>query len=150
MRSSGRLFFGVDGISSPTGVLALGFGRRLSTEPRAYLYIHVPAAILAQSGYVMMAAAGLVYLIWRIKLADMALQCAAPVGATLTFLALVTGSIWGKPTWGTWWEWDARLTSTLVLLFLYTGVMALRSAMEGGRSSAVLPRCASWYDKFAR
>ncbi len=106
------------------------------------MYIHVPAAILAQSGYMMMAVAGAVFLIWRMKLADVALQCAAPIGATLTFLALVTGAIWGKPTWGTWWVWDARLTSTLILFFLYIGVMALRSAMQGresvGRATAML------------
>jgi heme exporter protein C len=106
------------------------------------MYIHVPAAILAQSCYAMMAFAGGVYLIWRIKLADIALQCALPIGASITFLALITGSIWGKPTWGTWWVWDARLTSTLVLMFLYIGIMALRSAMENresaGRASAIL------------
>ena len=106
------------------------------------MYIHVPAAILSQSAYAMMAFAGGVFLIWRIKLADIALQCAAPIGASITFLALVTGSIWGKPTWGTWWVWDARLTSTLVLLFLYIGIMALRAAMENresaGRATALL------------
>jgi len=106
------------------------------------MYIHVPAAIVAQSAYGMMAIAGGVYLVWRIKLADIAMQCAAPIGASITFLALVTGSIWGKPTWGTWWVWDARLTSTLVLFFLYLGVMALRAAMENressGRATAVL------------
>jgi heme exporter protein C len=106
------------------------------------MYIHVPASILAQSAYMMMAGAAVVYLVWKIKLADIALQCAAPIGASVTFLALATGSIWGRPTWGTWWEWDARLTSTLVLLFLYIGAMALRSAMENresaGRATAVL------------
>ncbi len=106
------------------------------------MYIHVPSAILAQSCYMMMAAAGAVYLIWRIKLAEVALQCAAPIGASVTFLALVTGSIWGKPTWGTWWEWDARMTSTLVLLFLFIGVIALRSAIESresaGRATSIL------------
>jgi len=106
------------------------------------IFIHVPAAVLGQSIYMMMAAAGAVYLIWRIKLADMALQCAAPIGASITFLALVTGAIWGKPTWGTWWVWDARLTSTLVLLFLFLGVIALRAAMDSresaGRATAVL------------
>lgn len=106
------------------------------------MYIHVPSSILAQSSYMMMATAAAVFLIWRIKLADIALQCAAPIGASLTFLALVTGSIWGKPTWGTWWIWDARLTSTLVLLFLFIGIIALRSAMEtresAGRASSIL------------
>ncbi len=106
------------------------------------MYIHVPAAFLAQSGYVMMAVAAAVYLIWNMKLADMAVKTVAPLGASITFLALVTGAIWGKPTWGTWWVWDARLTSTLVLFFLYLGVIALRSAMEeratAGKACAIL------------
>jgi heme exporter protein C len=106
------------------------------------MYIHVPAAILAQSGYMMMAAAGAVFLVWRIKLADVAMQTIAPLGASITFLALVTGAIWGKPTWGTWWVWDARLTSTLVLFFLYIGMIALRSALgrqaTAGRACAIL------------
>lgn len=106
------------------------------------MYIHVPAAILAQSGYVMMAGAAAVFLIWRIKLADMAVQAIAPLGASITFLALITGAIWGKPTWGTWWVWDARLTSTLVLFFLYVGILALRSALDrqatAGRACAIL------------
>ena len=94
------------------------------------MYIHVPAAILAQSGYVMMACAAAVYLIWQMKLADMAVAAIAPLGASITFLALITGAIWGKPTWGTYWVWDARLTSTLVLFFLYIGMIALRSASQ--------------------
>ena len=133
------------GILLVTGIIwALGFVPQDYQQGHSarIMYIHVPAAILAQSGYMMMAVAGAVFLIWRIKLADVALQCAAPIGATLTFLALVTGAIWGKPTWGTWWVWDARLTSTLILFFLYIGVMALRSAMEGrgsvGRATAML------------
>ena len=106
------------------------------------MYIHVPAAILAQSGYVMMAGAASVYLIWQMKLADMAVKAIAPLGASITFLALVTGAIWGKPTWGTYWVWDARLTSTLVLFFLYIGMIALRSALQGqataGKACAIL------------
>ena len=106
------------------------------------MYIHVPAAILAQTGYAMMAVAATIFLVWRIKLADMAIHAVAPLGASITFLALVTGAIWGKPTWGTWWVWDARLTSTLVLFFLFLGVIALRSAMErhnnSGRACAIL------------
>lgn len=106
------------------------------------MYIHVPAAILAQSGYMMMAAAAAVFLIWRIKMADVALKTVAPLGASITFLALVTGAIWGKPTWGTWWVWDARLTSTLILFFLYLGVIALRAALDrqatAGRACAIL------------
>ncbi len=106
------------------------------------MYIHVPAAAVAQNAYVMMAVAAAVFLVWRIKLADMAVQAIAPVGASITFLALMTGAIWGKPTWGTWWIWDARLTSTLVLFFLYIGMMALRAAMvrqsNAGRACAIL------------
>lgn len=106
------------------------------------MYMHVPASILAQSSYMMMATAGAVFLIWRIKIADVAVQCMAPIGASITFLALITGSIWGKPMWGTWWVWDARLTSTLVLFFLFVGIIALRNAMENrnsaGRATAIL------------
>jgi heme exporter protein C len=106
------------------------------------MYMHVPASILAQSSYMMMATAGAIFLIWRIKLADVAVQCIAPIGASITFLALITGAIWGKPMWGTWWVWDARLTSTLVLFFLFVGIIALRSAMENrdsaGRATAIL------------
>ncbi|MCW4149669.1 heme ABC transporter permease [Halomonas sp. 18H] len=99
------------------------------------IYVHVPAALLAQSIYVTMAVAGLVFLVWRIKLADMAATAMAPLGAAMTFLALFSGAVWGVPTWGTWWQWDARLTSMLLLLFLYFGVLALRGAL-GGRQSA--------------
>jgi heme exporter protein C len=106
------------------------------------MYMHVPASILAQSSYLMMASAGVVFLIWRIKLADVAVQAMAPIGASITFLALASGSIWGKPMWGTWWVWDARLTSTLVLFFLFVGIIALRSAMDNrnsaGRAIAIL------------
>ena len=71
------------------------------------IYIHVPAAFLAQSCYVMLAVAGAVGLIWKMKIADVAVQCAAPIGAWMTFVALLTGAVWGKPTWGAWWVWDA-------------------------------------------
>ena len=97
------------------------------------IYIHVPAAILAQSGYLLMALAGGIGLIWRIKLAEMVAKSCAPIGASFTFLALVTGAIWGKPTWGTWWVWDARLTSELILLFLYLGFMALVESIDDVR-----------------
>lgn len=106
------------------------------------IYIHVPSAILAQSCFMMMATAGFVSLVWKMKLADMFVKAAAPVGASITFLALLTGAVWGKPTWGTWWVWDARLTSMLILLFLYFGVMALQAAIEdavaAGKACAVL------------
>lgn len=94
------------------------------------IYIHVPAAVVALAGYYVMAIAGAISLIWRMKMADVAMRATAPVGAALTFIALVTGSIWGKPTWGTWWVWDARITSMLILMFLYLGVIALYEAYE--------------------
>jgi len=106
------------------------------------IYIHVPAAVVALAGYYVMAIAGAVHLIWKMKIADMAMMAAAPVGAALTFIALVTGSIWGKPTWGAWWVWDARITSMLILLFLYLGVIALYEAYDNkaaaSRACAVL------------
>ena len=100
------------------------------------IYIHVPAAFLAQSCYLLMAVAGLVGLVWKMKLADVALQQAAPIGAWMTAIALLTGAIWGKPTWGTYWVWDARLTSMLILLFLYFGVIALGNAISNRDSAA--------------
>ena len=99
------------------------------------IYIHVPAALLAQSAYMMMAVAGAVYLIWRMKMAAWVAKVIAPVGAAFCLIALLTGAIWGKPTWGTWWVWDARLTSMLMLLCLYFGVMALQQAMESEEAS---------------
>ena len=100
------------------------------------IYIHVPAAVVALAGYYVMAIAGAVSLIWRMKMADIAMKSAAPVGAALTFIALVTGAIWGKPTWGTWWVWDARITSMLILLFLYLGVVALYEAYDNKEAAA--------------
>ncbi|HSM22199.1 MAG: heme ABC transporter permease CcmC [Achromobacter sp.] len=106
------------------------------------IYFHVPSAWLSQFGYVVMASAAAVGLVWRIKLAHAVAAACAPIGASFTAVALATGSIWGKPMWGTWWVWDARLTSTLVLLFLYFGYMALRAAIDdenrADRASALL------------
>ena len=89
------------------------------------IYIHVPSAWMSLFIYIVMALAGAIGLIWRIKLAEIMAISSASVGASFTFIALVTGSLWGKPMWGTWWVWDARLTSELILLFLYLGVMGL-------------------------
>ncbi len=100
------------------------------------IYIHVPSAILAQSCYMLMAVAGAIGLIWKMKVADMVAKSCAPIGATMAILALATGAIWGKPTWGSWWVWDARLTSMLILLFLYLGVVALHSAIESEATAA--------------
>ncbi len=105
-------------------------------------YIHVPMATLAMGCYAMMACFSAGYLIWKIKIADMIAKSCAPIGASVTAVALVTGSLWGIPTWGTWWIWDARLTSTLIMLFLYGGIIALRGAFDsidsGARACAVL------------
>lgn len=100
------------------------------------IYVHVPAAWMSLFVYVVMAGAAAVGLVWRIKLAEIVAISSAPIGASFTFLALVTGSLWGKPMWGTWWVWDARLTSELILLFLYLGVMALYSAVEDKRTAS--------------
>jgi heme exporter protein C len=106
------------------------------------MYIHVPSAWMSLFVYVTMAAAGACALVWKVKLAEIVLRASAPLGASFTFLALATGAIWGKPMWGTWWVWDARLTSELVLLFLYLGVIALAGAIDdrrvGARAAAVL------------
>ena len=94
------------------------------------MYVHVPSAWMAMQIYAFMAVASLVGLVWRHALADLAAKAAAPLGAGMTLVALATGSLWGQPMWGTWWVWDARLTSMLVLLFLYLGYMALWSGMD--------------------
>jgi heme exporter protein C len=106
------------------------------------VYVHAPVAIMSLQVYVVMAAAAAVGVIWRIKLAHAAAAACAPIGAWFTAAALATGSIYGKPMWGTWWEWDPRLTSELVLLFLYLGYMALRASFDdiqrADRASAIL------------
>ncbi|MEQ8230944.1 MAG: heme ABC transporter permease [Gammaproteobacteria bacterium] len=125
-------------------LMAWGLYGGLVTAPADYqqgdsfriIYIHVPSAWMSLFVYMCMAGAGAVALIWRIKLAEIWLRASAPLGASFTFLALVTGAIWGKPMWGTWWVWDARLTSELILLFLYLGIMALDNAIEDRRTAA--------------
>ncbi len=100
------------------------------------IFIHVPSAWMSLFIYGVMAVAAFVALVWRMKLAEIvAIEC-APIGAAFTFITLVTGSLWGKPMWGTWWTWDARLTSELVLLFLYMGVIGLYHAFEDPRRGA--------------
>ncbi len=94
------------------------------------LYVHVPNAWLSQFVYGVMFVAAFGTLVWRHPLADVAAKAAAPLGATFTTLALFTGSLWGRPTWGTFWEWDGRMTSTLILLFIYLGIIALWRAFE--------------------
>lgn len=100
------------------------------------MYVHVPSAWVSLFGYVFMAGAGLTALVWRVKVAEAVSIAAAPVGAWFTVITLATGSLWGRPMWGTWWEWDPRLTSELVLLFLYLGVIALYNAVPDRRKAA--------------
>ncbi len=106
------------------------------------IYMHAPSAWMSLMVYTTMAVAAAVALIWRMKVAHAVAASCAPIGASFTIAALVTGSLWGEPMWGTWWEWDPRLTSELILLFLYLGYMGLRGAIEdpqrADRTSAVL------------
>jgi heme exporter protein C len=131
-------------------MLAIGAWGGLVLAPPDYqqgdafriIYVHVPSAYLSMLIYVTMAVAGAIGLIWRIKLAHAVAASCAPIGASFTFAALVTGAVWGKPMWGTYWEWDPRLTAELILLFLYFGYMGLRGAFENlaqaDRASAML------------
>ena len=100
------------------------------------MYVHVPAAWMSLFIYVVMAVAGAIGLIWQIKLANVVASVSAPIGAAFTFLALVTGAVWGKPMWGTWWVWDARLTSELILLFLYLAYISLNNAFDNPKTAA--------------
>jgi heme exporter protein C len=130
--------------------LAAGLYFALAASPADYqqgetvriMYIHVPAAWMGMFCYTAMAVFSAMALIWKHPLADLLGRATAPVGAAFTFLCLVTGALWGKPMWGTWWVWDARLTSMLILLFLYLGYMALANAFDdpsrGNRASAIL------------
>ncbi len=106
------------------------------------IYVHVPSAWMSMFVYMVMAVNSAIFLVWHIKLSDVIARASVVIGASFTFLALLTGSIWGKPMWGTWWIWDARLTSELLLLFLYLGYIGLRSAIDdrrvAGRAAAIL------------
>lgn len=129
---------------SAAGLMLVGLYLGLAVAPADYqqgdsfriIYIHVPSAFLSMAAYMAMATAAAVGMIWRIKVASYAAKAIAPVGATFTLLALLTGAIWGKPTWGTWWQWDARLTSELILLFLYLGFMGLHNAIQDAQVAA--------------
>jgi heme exporter protein C len=146
---SPRYFYGVAGKLIPwfmaTFLITLVLGLYYSfAAPPDYqqgesyriMYIHVPAAWMSMFIYVVMAVSGLISLVWRIKMTEVIVISSATVGASFTFLALATGSLWGKPMWGAWWVWDARLTSELLLLFLYLGIIALHSAIEDKRVAA--------------
>ncbi len=132
------------------GLIGYGWWTGLTVAPRELnqgllvriMFAHVPSAWVALGAYAFMAGASLVYFVWRTPLADEAAKAAAPMGAALAAATLITGSIWGKPTWGVWWAWDARMSSTLVLLLLYLGVFALRAAFDdaqkGARAASIL------------
>ena len=125
-------------------LLAIAFVLGLAFAPKDYqqgdsyriIFIHVPAAIWSMGVYGSMALAGLIALVWQIRQANLVMISMAPIGLVFAFISLVTGAIWGKPMWGTWWVWDARLTSALVLFFLYIGVMALYSAFQDKQTGA--------------
>ena len=148
MRLSDVLFMPVNIIT----VICLGYGLYLGlfASPADYqqgetvriIYIHVPAAWLALFGYVGLGLCGLSYIVWRHPLADIASRAIAPVGAVFALLTLITGALWGKPMWGAWWVWDARLTSMLILFFFYLGVIALANGFDrpelGSRPAALL------------
>ena len=148
MRLSERLLPWCAGAA--VALLVAGFYLALFVAPPDYqqgeavriMFVHVPAAWMASFVYLFLAVASAIALIWRHPLADLAAQSAAPLGAGFTLICLVTGALWGQPMWGTWWVWDARLTSVLVLFFLYLGYIALVHAFDdptrGARAGAVL------------
>lgn len=131
-------------LGASLALLATGLVWGLAFAPPDYqqgeayriIFMHVPAAWMSLLVYVIMAGAGAVALVWRIKLAEMLCVECAPVGASFTVVALLTGMLWGKPMWGAYWVWDARLTSELILLFLYAGVIALAASIPDPRKAA--------------
>ena len=143
-------FYRLAGVLAPwlgwtcLGLMAAGLYGGLVAAPPDYqqgesyriIFVHVPSAWLSLFIYVVMAGASAIALVWRIKLAEVVAIESAPIGASFTFLALVTGALWGKPMWGTYWVWDARLTSELILLFLYLGVIGLNAAIEDRRTAS--------------
>jgi len=147
MQLSGTLLPWLAGLS--VALLVLGFFLGFTAPPDyqqgdtvRVMFVHVPAAWTAMMAYGLMAVASLAGLVWRHPLADVAAKSAAPLGALFTALGLITGSLWGRPMWGTWWVWDGRLTSFLLLLFLYLGYIALWNAIEdetrAARAAAIL------------
>ena len=131
-------------------LLAYGLYLSLFVAPADYqqgdtvriMFVHVPSAWMSLFTYTVMAGASVAGLIWKSPLSHLTAKAAAPIGASFTLLALVTGSLWGQPMWGTWWVWDARLTSVLILFFLYLGYMALWQAIDdytrAAKSAAIL------------
>ena len=147
MELSGRLLPWISGLAGvlPAVGLYMAFTAPLDYQQghaAKIMFVHVPSAWLAMFGYALVAISSFGLLVFRHPLADVSAKAAAPIGATFTFLCLVTGSLWGKPMWGAFWVWDPRLTSVLILFFLYLGLIALRSSIEdeslAGKLTAVL------------
>ena len=147
MRLSGALLPWISGAAVILLAVGLWLGFHVPPDYQqgmtvTIMFVHVPAAIVAEAAYGAIAVASLFSLVWRHPLADTAARTAAPLGAVFTALGLVTGSLWGRPMWGAYWVWDARLTSFLLLLFLYLGYMALWNAIEdearAARAAAIL------------
>lgn len=147
MTLSGRILPWLGAVAAV--VIGVGLYLSLTVPPEKYqnqsvfiMFVHVPAAWLSMACYMMITVSSIGSLIWRHPLADVSAKAAAPIGAVFTLVALVTGSLWGRPTWGTYWVWDARLTSELVLFFLYLGLIAVWQSIEdqnkAGRTAAVL------------
>ena len=145
MRAATRLLLPLVILSLTTGTIGLYLG--LFVAPADYqqgdtvriIYIHVPSAWLALLGYVGLGLCGLFYIVWRHPLADIAARAIAPVGSVFALLTLVTGALWGKPMWGAWWVWDARLTSMLILFFFYVGFMPWPMGLTAPNAAAVQP-----------
>jgi heme exporter protein C len=144
MELSGRLLPWISGAAAL--IIVYGLYLAFFSAPADYLqgeiarimFVHVPSAWMAMGVYLAIAISAFGLLVFRHPLADVSAKAAAPIGAVFTFLALFTGSLWGKPTWGTYWVWDARLTSVLILFFLYLGLIALRSSIEDETQAAKL------------
>ena len=132
----GRFYKYIFYLSIATYIMSLVWGLFFTPEDfiqgNSYriIYLHVPASFLSQSLYIAMAISSVIYLIWRVKLAAYLIIAIAPIGAMTTFIALISGSIWGIPTWGTWWQWDARITSTLILFIMYLGLISLHNSFS--------------------
>ena len=118
-------------------IWGLAFAPEDAIQGNSYriIFLHVPASIYAQLIYFFMSICALMHLVWRVKLAAYLIKAAAPVGVIITFIALFSGSIWGIPTWGTWWQWDARITSTLILFIMYLGIITLHSSFSNAEKA---------------
>src|SRR3979490_2488697 len=142
MRLSGAMLPWLAGLTA--ALLAIGLGWALLLAPPDYqqgesvriMFVHVPSAWMALSVYLLIAIASAVALVWRHPLAEIAAQAAAPIGAGFTLVCLATGSLWGRPMWGTWWVWDARLTSVLALFLIYLAYIALRASLDDETKAA--------------